>query len=189
MGAEKWICEGHDGPDSTTTKMSTTKLSMFAEKTEQTRQKMMADAKDKLAYLKTVRKLADTTPSSSIEAKNETLAFLDAKIREMKIDAEGKPRYSYNLHYAFDFGREYNGVKPEFANVTFATSEELVEFVNQLVMDDVLYESDTYNIPRPSEIDERLDGSRLKRMKFNINVEEEDGPVPEFEVSRTRINY
>jgi hypothetical protein len=191
MGAGKWICEGHDGPDSITTKMSTTKLSMFAEKTEQNRQKMMADAKDKLAYLNTVRNLADTTPSSSIEAKNETLAFLDAKIRDLKIDADGRNRYSYNLHYAIDFGREANGVKPEFADAKFASSQDIVDFVNQLVLsDDMLYESDTYNIPSASEIDELLDGSRLRRIKFNINLDEdEDGPVPDFEVTRTRINY
>jgi len=171
--------------------MSTTKLSMINEKAEEKRRQMMTDAKDKLAYLNTVRELADTTPSSSAEAKNDTLAFLDTKIRELKIDADGEPRYSYNLHYAIDFGREYNGIKPEFTDVKFASSQELIEFVNQLVLsDDMLYESDTYNIPSASEIDELLDGSKLKRMKFDINADEdEEGPVPEFEVTRTRINY
>lgn len=165
---------------------------MFHEKTEQNRQKMMTDAKDKLTYLKTVRKLADTTPSSSTEAKNETLAFLDTKIRELMIDAAGEPRYSYNLHYAIDFGREYNGVKPEFTDVKFTSSRELIEFVNQLVLsDDMLYESDTYKIPSAAEIDKHLDESNLRRMTFDINVDEEDedAPVPPFGITRTRINY
>ena len=178
---------------SLTSNMSTTKITMFHEKTEQNRQKMMADAKDKLAYLKTIRKLADTTPSSSAEAKNDTLAFLDTKIRELKIDADGAPRYSYNLHYAIDFGREYNGVKPEFTDTTFTSSRELVEFVNQLVLsDDMLYESDTYKIPSASDIDKHLDESNLRRMTFDINVEndeDEKGPVPPFGITRTRINY
>ncbi len=173
--------------------MSTTKSTMFHEKTEQNRQKMMTDAKDKLTYLKTVRKLADTTPSSSVEAKNETLAFLDAKIRELMIDAAGEPRYSYNLHYAIDFGREYNGVKPEFTDTKFTSSRELVEFVNQLVLsDDMLYQSDTYKIPSAAEIDQHLDESNLRRMTFDINVEndeDEKGPVPPFGITRTRINY
>ena len=164
---------------------------MIHEKVEEKRRQMMTDAKDKLTYLKTVRKLADTTPSSSTEAKNETLAFLDAKIRDLKIDADGRNRYSYNLHYASDFGREYNGVKPEFTDAKFASSQDIVDFVNHLVLsDDMLYESDTYNIPSAAEIDELLDGSKLRRITFNINLDEdEDGPVPDFEVTRTRINY
>ena len=178
---------------SLTSNMSTTKSTMFHEKTEQNRQKMMTDAKDKLAYLKTIRKLADTTPSSSAEAKNDTLAFLDTKIRELKIDADGAPRYSYNLHYAIDFGREYNGVKPEFTDTTFTSSRELVEFVNQLVLsDDTMYESDTYKIPSAAEIEKHLDESKLRRMTFDINIdddEDEKGPVPPFGITRTRINY
>ena len=173
--------------------MSTTKLSLFENREELARQKMITDATDKLTYMKAVRAFADTTPSASAAAKDYTLTFLDTQIRELKIDADGKPRYLYNLHYACDFGREYNGVKPEFTDAKFTSSEELVEFVNQLVLsDDTLYESDTYNIPRACDIDRVIDGSKLKRMKFDINVENEDdeeGPVPDFEVYCTRINY
>lgn len=171
--------------------MSTTKLSMFENKEEAARQKMITDATDKLTYMKAVREFADKTPSASAAAKNYTLTFLDTQIRELKMDADGKPRYLYNLRYACDFGREYNGVKPEFTDARFTSAQDLVEFVNQLVLsDDMLYESDTYKIPSASEIDELLDGSKLKRMKFDINADEdEDGPVPPFEVTRTRINY
>jgi hypothetical protein len=67
-----------------------------------------------------------------------------------------------------------------------------VEFVNQLVMtNDMLFISDTYMIPSASDIDTMLDGdTRITRTQFDINADEdEDSPVPLFEVSRIRTNY
>ena len=178
---------------SLTSNMSTTKITMFENREELARQKMITDATDKLTYMKAVRAFADTTPSASAAAKDYTLTFLDTQIRELKIDADGKPRYLYNLHYACDFGREYNGVKPEFTDARFTSAQDLVEFVNQLVLsDDTMYESDTYKIPSAAEIEKHLDESKLRRMTFDINIdndEDEKGPVPPFGITRTRVNY
>jgi UDP-N-acetylmuramyl pentapeptide synthase len=151
-------------------------------------QKMKSEAGPKLAYMKMMKEHAENTASASDDAKNETIKFFDSKIRELEIDAVGSPRYSYNLRYAIDFGREANGVDPEFANKQFASTEEIVHFIEMLILtNDMLYISDTYNIPSPSNIEKMFNPN--SRIQFNISIEDDDYPVPPFEVVRTRINY
>jgi hypothetical protein len=145
----------------------------------------------KLAYMKMMKEHAEKTESGSDEIKQETIKYFETQIRELEIDVTGSPRYSYNLRYAADFGHEANGVQPEFAHKRFASTEEIVKFIEMLILtDDMLYLSDTYNIPSPSKIDVMLSGdSRITRTKIDINAdEEEDDIVPPFEITRTRIN-
>jgi hypothetical protein len=146
---------------------------------------MMTDAKDKMTYL--------------------------------KIDANGEPRYSYNLRYATNFGREYTGVQPEFAhkkfdstediihfiemlivmndilyirdyyNMQFANTEQVLDFMEMLVLtDDIMYIRDTYNIPSSSNIEKMFNPN--SRIQFKISLEDDEYPVPPFEVVRTRVN-
>jgi UDP-N-acetylmuramyl pentapeptide synthase len=151
-------------------------------------EKMKSEAGPKLAYMKMMKEHAEKTASASDDAKNETIKFFETKIRELEIDAMGSPRYSYNLRYAIDFGREANGVDPEFANKQFASTEEIVHFIEMLILtNDMLYISDTYNIPSPSNIEKMFNPN--SRIQFNISIEDDDYQVPSFEVVRTRINY
>jgi hypothetical protein len=145
----------------------------------------------KLAYMKMMKEHAEKTASSSDEAKQETIKYFETKIQELEIDVAGTPRYSYNLRYPTDFGREANGVQPEFAHKQFSNTREIVHFIEMLILrDDMLFISDTYNIPSPSKIDVMLSGdSRITRTNIDINAdEEEDDIVPPFEITRTRIN-
>ena len=134
---------------------------------------------------------AEKTESGSDEAKQETIKYFETHIRELEIDVAGRPRYSYNLRYATDFGREANGENPEFAHKRFASTEQIVKFIETLILtDDMLYLSDDYNIPSPSKIDVMLSGdSRITRTKIDINADEDDDyQVPPFEITRTRVN-
>lgn len=122
----------------------------------------------------------------------EKIASLENMIDELRLDAAGKPRYTYNLEYPTDFGREANGVKNTYANRKINSSEEIVEFINQLVMsDDILFCNDTYRIPSASQIDAMLgEECREKIVYLNINVDPDDACcVPEMELTRMRINY
>ena len=153
---------------------------------------MSTHAGAKLAYMKMMKEHAEKTESGSDEVKQETIKYFETRIRELEIDVAGRPRYTYNLRYPTDFGREHNGVQPEFAHKRFASTAEIVEFVNQQVMsDDMLYLSDTYNIPSAADIDAMLDGdSRIMRTKIDINADEDDDyQVPPFEITRTRVNH
>ena len=146
----------------------------------------------KLAYAKMMKEHAEKTESGSDEIKQETIKYFETQIRELEIDVTGSPRYSYNLRYATDFGREANGVQPEFAHKRFASTEEIVQFIETLILtDDMLYLSDDYNIPSPSKIDVMLSGdSRITRTKIDINADEDDDyQVPPFEITRTRVNH
>jgi hypothetical protein len=159
--------------------------------TQENRQKMMTDAGPKLAYMKMMKEHAQNTTSASYEAKQETIKFFETKIRDLENDAIGSPRYSYNLRYAIDFGREANGVDPEFANKHFTSTLEIVNFIEMLILsNDMLFLSDTYNIPSPSKIDGMFGSdSSMTRAQINISLEEDDYQVPPFEIMRTRINY
>jgi hypothetical protein len=163
---------------------------------------MITDAKDKLTYLKTGRELAD----------------LDAKIRELEIDVGGPPRYTYNLRYATDFGRESSSVQPEFAHKKFDSTEDIIHFIEMLiVMNDIVYIRDYYNMQFAST-EQFLDFMEMltltddimyirdtynipsssniekmfnpnSRIQFNISLKDDDYPVPPFEITRTRIKY
>ena len=119
----------------------------------------------------------------------------DMRTEELKSDAAGLPRYTYNLEYPTDFGREANGIKNTYAHRKFLrmnSTEEIVEFINQLVMsDDTLFCNDTYRIPSAAQIDAMFgEECREKVIYLNINVDPDDVCcVPEMELSRMRINY
>jgi len=152
---------------------------------------MSTHAGAKLAYMKMMKEHAEKTDSGSDEVKQETIKYFETQIRELEIDVRGSPRYSYNLRYPTDFGREYNGVQPEFADKKFASTEEIVKFIEMLILtNDMLYLSDTYNIPSPSKIDDMFNpNSRVSRIQFSISLDDDDYQVPSFEVSRTRVNH
>ena len=153
---------------------------------------MCTNAGAKLAYMKMMKEHAQNTTSGSDEVKQETIKYFETQIRELEIDVVGRPRYTYNLRYATDFGREANGVQPEFAHKQFASTEEIVHFIEKLILtDDMLYLSDDYNIPSPSKIHDMLSGdSRITRIKIDINSDEDDDyQVPPFEITRTRVNH
>ena len=119
----------------------------------------------------------------------------DMRTEELKSDAAGLPRYTYNLEYPTDFGREANGIKNTYVHRKFLrmnSTEEIVEFINQLVMsDDTLFCNDTYRIPSAGQIDAMFgEECREKVIYLNINVDPDDECcVPEMELSRMRINY
>ena len=153
--------------------------------------RMSSHTGSKIAYMKMMNEHAEKTESGSDEMKQETIKYFQTKIHELEIDVTGSPRYSYNLRYATDFGREANGVNPEFAHKRFASTEDIVHFIETLILtDDMLYLSDDYNIPSPSKIDVMLSGdSRITRTKIDINADEDDDyQVPLFEITRTRVN-
>jgi len=153
---------------------------------------MSAHTGSKLAYVKMMKEHAEKTESGSDEIKQETIKYFETQIRKLEVDVTGSPRYSYNLRYATDFGHEANGVQPEFAHKRFASTEEIVHFIETLILtDDMLYLSDTYNIPSPSKLDDMLSGdSRITRTKIDINADEDDDyQVPQFEITRTRVNH
>jgi len=152
---------------------------------------MSTHAGAKLAYMKMMKEHAEKTESGSAEIKHDTIKYFETQIRELEIDVAGSPRYSYNLRYATDFGREANGVQPEFAHKRFASTEEIVHFIETLILtDDMLYLSDDYNIPSPSKIDAMFNpSSSVSRIQFNISLDDDDYQVPPFEITRTCINY
>jgi hypothetical protein len=145
----------------------------------------------KLAYMKMMKEHAEKTESGSDEIKQETIKYFETHIRELEIDVTGSPRYSYNLRYATDFGRESNGVQPEFAHKRFTSTEQIVHFIETLILtDDMLYLSDDYNIPSASKIDAMFNpSSSVSRIQFNISLDDDDYQVPPFEITRTCINY
>jgi len=167
----------------------------LAAKTEESRQKMMAEAVSKLAYLKAMREQAETLACSSSALQDKTLEFFDSEIQRMEIDLRGEPRDLYNLRYATDFGREANGVKPEFDHMDFLTSKAVSDFIADLVADDDedLYLADEYDIPSADSIDKRFDTENKRKIEININVqiegEDEEDEVPSMTLTRTRINY
>ena len=153
--------------------------------------RMSTHAGAKLAYMKMMKEHAENTTSASDEVKQETIKYFEARIRELDIYVPGPPCYVYNLCYATDFGREANGVQPEFADKQFASTEQIVHFIETLILtDDMLYLSDDYNIPSPSKIDAMFNpSSSVSRIQFNISLDDDDYQVPPFEITRTCINY
>ena len=165
-------------------------------KEEALRQKMMVDAVPKLAYMKMMKDIVNTIPSSSDEAKNEAIEFFSTKIEELEVDVKGEPRYSYNLHYPIDVGFKANGIKPSFSEKKFTNTKDIIEFVNQLVMsDDTQFVKDTYVIPSPYDLDLMLTNNcKSKHIRFDINArndedDDEYDEIPVFDVNRTRVNY
>ena len=168
-----------------------TREEQIYKKEETSRWKMIDEAIHELPYMKTMRELAEKTPCGSDEVKAKWLSMLDAKIRDLEIDYNGKPRYSYNLHYPTDIGFAANGRKPEFANKTFNSVAEATNFIRDYIKsNEMMFYKDKYHIPS-TEFIERVVNAR-DVIKIDINDEEEDEDeekVPLFTVSRIRVNY
>jgi len=156
---------------------------------------MMSEAVAQLAYLKTMKEHAEKLPCPSERLQGKMVEFFDEEISKLEIDARGEPRYLYNLRYATDFGREANGVKPEFDHMDFLTSKAVSEFIADLIADDDedLYLADEYDVPSAESIDKRFDTENKRKIEININVqiegEDEEDEVPSMTLTRTRINY
>jgi hypothetical protein len=179
------------------TKMSTPKpLSRDELKAkEEVRRKLMAlQAVDDVVYLQAIREHAESIECLvSNKAKNELMEFLNAKIRDLEIDALGSPRYSYNLHYPTDIGFAPNGRQPVFADKKFASTKEVSEFIRDYIKgDDMMFDKETYNrlTSTVSYIDMMLENSNKVEIDINDEDEDEDEEkVPLFTLTRTRINY
>lgn len=167
----------------------------LAAETEEARQQMMSEAVAQLTYLKTMKEYAEKLPCPSDKLQGKMVEFFDDEISKLEIDARGEPRYLYNLRYATDFGREANGVEPEFDHMDFMTSKAVSEFIADLVQDDDedLYLADEYDVPSAESIDKQFDTENKRKIEIDINVhiedDEDDDEVPSMTLTRTRINY
>jgi hypothetical protein len=168
-----------------------TREEQIYKKEETSRWKMIDEAIHELPYMKMMRELAEKAPCGSDEVKAKMLAYFDAKIRDLEIDYNGKPRYSYNLHYPTDIGFAANGRKPVFADKTFTSIAEVSNFIREYVAgDEMMFDKKNYMFPS-AEFIERVVHAR-DIIKIDINDEEEDEDeekVPLFTVSRIRVNY
>ena len=153
------------------------------------REKMMASSVGKLAYMKMMKDITFTIPSSSDEAKKEAIAFFESKISILEIDVKGLPRYSYTLYYSSDRGDMYR--EPTCVSQEFNTPEEVINFINMRILtEDDYFINDTYRIPSLSNINTMMgEESKYKSILFDINVTDDEHSVPIFKLNRTRINY
>jgi hypothetical protein len=166
-------------------------------KEEVRRQKMIEEATHKLAYLKTVRELAEKTSCGSDKVKTEMMSYFNTQIRDLETDVMGKPRYSYNLHYPTDIGFAPNGRLPVFADKKFASIAELSKFIREYVeSEDMMFDKEKYNIPTTKMLEGMFQDNDKKSnsapLEIDINDEDEDEDeekVPMFTVSRMRVNY
>ena len=160
-------------------------------RTEETsRWKMIDEAIHELPYVKTMRELAEKTPCGSDEVKAKWLSMLDAKIRDLEIDYNGKPRYSYNLHYPTDIGFAPNGRKPVFADKTFTSVAEATNFIRDYIKsNEMMFYKDKYNIPTAEYIERVVHARDVIKMDINDEEDEDEEKVPLFTISRIRVNY
>jgi len=165
---------------------------------DEVRRKLMAiEAVDKVVYLQAIREYVKSTKPMFEETKDELMAFLNAKIQDLEVDALGSPRYSYNLHYPTDVGFAPNGRLPVFADKKFTSIAELSKFIREYVKEeDMMFDKEKYNIPTTKMLESMFQDNDKKSnstpLEIDINDEEEDEDeekVPLFTVSRTRVNY
>ena len=161
------------------------------------RQMMIEEATHKLAYMKTLRELADKTPCGADKVKAEMMSYFNTQIRDLETDVLGKPRYSYNLHYPTDIGFAPNGRPPVFGDKKFTSIAELSKFINDYIKEnDLMFDKEMYNIPTTMMLDGMFqDNDKLSNnvpLEIDINDEDEDEDeekVPLFTVTRVRVNY
>ena len=161
------------------------------------RQMMIEEATHKLAYLKTMRELAEKTPCGADKVKAEMMSYFNTQIRDLETDVLGKPRYSYNLHYPTDIGFAPNGRPPVFGEKKFTSIAELSKFINDYIKeDDMMFDKEKYNIPTTMMLEGMFqDNDKLSNnvpLEIDINDEDEDEDeekVPLFTVTRVRVNY
>jgi hypothetical protein len=170
---------------------------MLAAKEDAAREKMMEMSTHKLAYLKSVRDLAEKTSCGSDKVKSEMISYFNTQIRELETDVLGKPRYVYNLHYPTDVGFAPNGRLPVFGDKKFSSIAEVSKFISEYVKENVMmFDKDTYNIPTTDMLESMFQDNDKKSnsvaLEIDINDEDEDEDlekVPLFTLSRTRVIY
>jgi hypothetical protein len=185
------VCPGAPGrPDAGTISRVRQKM---AECKEANRQKMMATAAPQLAYMKSMKALIDATPSTdeTSSTKAETIAFFDAKIEALELDAAGKPRYIYTLNIKDDNGDEVTHDVKEFT-----TSQKVYEYINRMVMNDDAkeiydYEEKPYTVPCSDEMDATMDADKYRVGKIILTVGDDDGTgyCIVFTLKRIQVNY
>jgi hypothetical protein len=167
------------------------KMEMSA-KEEAKREKMMADAEQKLAYIETIKEMVEKMPSPTPKMKIDMMVSLEKQIQELEMDALGKPRYSFNLHYPIDIGFAPNGRPPVFADETFTSVAKVVKFIKEFIKDeDLMFDKEEYAYPSERLIEDMLE---IKN-KIDIDVnyredsdDEDEMDVPFFTLSWKRIN-
>ena len=164
-----------------------------ARKEEAKRKLMAIEAVDKVVYLQGIRDYVKTTKPMFEETKDELLEFLNAKIRDLEVDALGSPRYSYNLRYPTDIGFAPNGRQPVFADKKFSSVDEVSQFIHDYIKsDEMMFDKESYNrlTTTVSYIQMMLENSNKVEIDINDEDEDEDEEkVPSFTLTRTRINY
>jgi hypothetical protein len=168
-----------------------TREEQIYKKKETSRWKMIDEAIHEMPYMKTMREMAEKTPCGSDEVKAKMLAYFDAKILDLEIDYNGKPRYSYNLNYPTDIGFAPNGRKPEFANKTFNSVAEASNFIHDYIKsNEMMFDKKNYMFPSAEFIKRVVNARDLIKIDINDEDEDEDEEkVPLFTVSRIRVNY
>lgn len=182
---------------------NTNKLSMreqAAAAKEEKRRKMMRDAVSKLKYYEVVRQYtedmwndSETWDDVNIDAVNpahdELMEFLNTKIHELKLDAEGKKRFVYTVKVLEDTGDEII-----YDQAEFKTSEEVYAFIYNKTMDDYGkdqygYDEDPYSVPTASDIDALLDTKKSGEFNKIFSCGEDSVGSVSFDVIRKQINY
>lgn len=190
---------------STQYKMASTNTRVFAIKQhiaadkEEKRRKMMMAAVSKLKYYEAVKQQTEDMFNDSAEwddlntdamnpAHDELMEFLNTKIHELKIDAEGGKRFIYTLKITQDNGDEMSYNQAEFKN-----SADVYAFIHDMTMDDFAkddygYDEAPYTVPTASEIDALLDSKKSGSFTSIFSCGEESVNCVSFDLGRKQIN-
>lgn len=188
---------------STQAKMTSTKSSLstimkqIAADKEARKQKMMRSAVTYLNYYNTIKQQTEDMWNDSPEwddlntdamkpAHDELMEFLNTKIHELKIDAEGGKRFMYTVKVSDD--------DVCYSQFQFKTSEEVYNLINTRVMDesslfDYGYDEAPYTVPTAAEIDALLDSKQSGEFNKIFSCGEKSDMHISFDVIRNQINY
>lgn len=160
---------------------------------------MMA-AVSKLRYYEVIRQYTedmwndsgswdDLNTDAMNPAHDELMEFLNNKIHELKMDAEGKKRFVYTVKIEED-----NGDETFHNQVEFKTSEEVYNFISMKTTtedarDDYGYDEAPYIVPTTPEIDALLESKKSGGFKTIFSCGEESVAYVSFSVLRQHINY
>ena len=160
----------------------------------------MLAAVPKLKYYETVRQytedmwndsdaFGDVNTEAMESSHNELMEFLNTKIHELKIDAEGKKRFVYTVKIEED-----NGDETFHNQVEFKTSDEVYNFISMKTTtedarDEYGYDEAPYTVPTAAEIDALLDSKKSGGFKTIFSCGEESVASVSFSVLRQHINY
>lgn len=172
----------------------------IAARMEKNRRQMMLAAVPKLKYYETMKQSTedmwndsdafdDVNTEAMESSHNELMEFLNTKIQELKMDAEGKKRFVYTVKIVEDNGDEF------FHNqVEFKTSEEVSNFISEKTTSEDAkieygYEEKPYTVPTAPEIDAIIDNKKKGGFTEIFSCGEEPNVCLSFIVLRQQINY